>query len=68
MSSEDSLSRLTCARHLITSVGAETTNVARPAKAPDIHVLPNEDGLEGSWAKRYMDRLYVMKRRALRAP
>ena len=45
---EETWERATCARHLISSVGADTTKVARPPAAPASQILERDwDGAEG---------------------
>ena len=68
-----------CARHLTSSVGAETTKVARPAIAPAVQILDpvrriedgdeeEGDGESGFWPMSVMQRLKVTKRIAFRKP
>jgi len=58
----------TWARHFTSSVGALTTKDARPPVAPARKILEKFVGDEGfSWSRQRV-RLYVTKRRALRAP
>jgi hypothetical protein len=62
------LSVETCARHFISSVGADTTKEANPPVAPASQTFANEFGAEGESERSVRVRLYVMKRRALSAP
>lgn len=52
----------------MSSVGADTTNDARPPVAPASHIFEKEVGDAGDSERKVSVRLYVTKRRALSAP
>jgi hypothetical protein len=58
----------TWARHLMSSVGADTTNEAKPPVAPASQTLASEAGAVGESERRVRVRLYVMHSSALSAP
>ena len=62
------LDRETWARHFMSSVGVEIRQVARPPVAPAVKILRYEVDWSVGDERRESVRLYVTKRRALRAP
>lgn len=58
----------TCARHFMSSVGADTTNDASPPVAPASHIFEKDVGEAGESERSVSVRLYVTNKRALSAP
>jgi hypothetical protein len=58
----------TCARHFMSSVGADTTNDANPPVAPAMKTFENDVGDVGESDRSASVRLYVTNKRALSAP